>query len=427
VPDTVDDPARASGATARLLRPNDDVATALSDLRRGARVVVQAGATVREVTLLDDIPLGHKFAVRALAHGVRVRKYGEFIGRATRAIAPGAWVHEHNLETTAHPGCRREHGVSWQDAVEPANVVRVFGATRCTVGESPLFDAYNGAFYWIDVRETPAIHRLDVSTGAEARWPLDEDIGSIALIDGAANGHRLLAGLRSGFAVFDCTTASMTPLVDPEAHLPHTRMNDGKCDAAGRFWCGSMQPEAGTADGSLYVLDGNLACRKVLDDLVIPNGMTWSLDHRIMYLADTRRGCIWSFDFDLASGALGERRLFADLGAMPGGPDGATLDAQGFLWSAQFDGGCLVRYAPDGRVDRVVRLPVTKPSSCSFGGPDFRELYVTTATLRMTEEQVRAEPDAGRVLVLDAGVRGMPPSKFIPGTNCKFIPGTDFP
>src|SRR5262249_48057621 len=150
--------------------------------------------------------------------------------------------------------------------------------------------------------------------------------------------------------------------------------------------CGSMCPESGTADGSLYVLDGDLACRKVLDDLVTPNGMTWSLDGRTMYLADTRRGYIWAFDFDVASGALGERRLFADLGAMPGGPDGATLDAQGFLWSAQFDGGCLVRYAPDGRIDRVVRVPVTKPSSCAFGGPDWRELYVTTATLRMTEQ-----------------------------------------
>ena len=205
----------------------------------------------------------------------------------------------------------------------------------------------------------------------------------------------------------------MTPIHDPEPDTPGTRLNDGKCDALGRYWCGSMNPESGTADGSLYVLDRTLRCTKVLDDLVVPNGMTWSLDNRTMFLADTRRGVIWAFDFDLEAGTLRNRRVFADHASMPGGPDGATLDVEGCLWSAQVDGGCLIRYAPDGRIDRVVRVPVTRPTSVGFGGPGYRELYVTTSTRGMNDDDLRAEPHAGRVLVLDVGVAGLAPVRFV--------------
>ncbi|MEP6944082.1 MAG: SMP-30/gluconolactonase/LRE family protein [Betaproteobacteria bacterium] len=393
---------------ARLLRPVDDVATALSHLGKGTIVRMTSGSVVREVTLQDDIAAGHKFAVRALAAGLRVRKYGEFIGRTTASIAAGEWVHEHNLATSARHDGRHER--AWYEAAETAQAVRAIGGARCHVGENPLYDAARDRLFWIDVRETPAIHAITLSTGAEASWPLREDIGSIAL----AGDDRLLVGLRSGFAFFDCASGAMTPIIDPEAGMPNNRLNDGKCDAAGRYWCGSMNPESGTADGSLYVLERNLQCRNVLADLLTPNGMAWSDDGETMYLADTRRGHIYAFAFDTSAGTLSERRIFADLGAMPGGPDGATLDADGYLWSAQFDGGCLVRYAPDGAMDRVVRLPVTKPTSCGFGGPDYRRLYVTTATRGLGDEDLRAEPLAGRMLVLDVGVAGRPPIPFVP-------------
>jgi sugar lactone lactonase YvrE len=183
-----------------------------------------------------------------------------------------------------------------------------------------------------------------------------------------------------------------------------------------------MNPDAATADGNLWVLDAELRCTKVLDDFLTPNGMTWSLDGKTLYLADTRRGYIYAFGFDVATGTLGERRVFADLGALPGGPDGATLDAEGCLWSAQFDGGCLVRYAPDGRIDRVVRVPVTKPTACAFGGRDHRELFVTSATRGMSEAEKAAEPDAGRVLVLDVGVGGFEPVRFGKGSDSVFRP-----
>jgi sugar lactone lactonase YvrE len=136
-----------------------------------------------------------------------------------------------------------------------------------------------------------------------------------------------------------------------------------------------------------------------------------------MYLADTRCGTIYAFAFDVATGTLSGRRVFADVGALAGGPDGATVDADGFLWSAQFDGACVIRYDPRGRVDRVVRLPVTRPASCTFGGPDFRTLFVTTATRGLDAGQRRAEPLAGRVLALDVGVAGMPPVAFDVGAQ----------
>jgi len=401
-------PAQEHRQPAQLLRPVDDVATALSHLGKGTILRMTSGSVVREVTLQEEIAAGHKFAVRALAAGLRVRKYGEFIGRTTVPVAAGAWVHEHNLATSARHDGRHER--AWYEGAEPAQVLRVVGSARCHVGENPLYDEARDRLFWIDVRETPAIHAITLPSGAEATWPMREDIGSIALTD----DNRLLVALRSGFAFFDCGSGAMTPIVDPEPDLPHNRLNDGKCDAAGRYWCGSMNPESGTADGSLYVLERNLQWRKVLDDLLTPNGMAWSVDGATMYLADTRRGHIYAFAFDTGAGTLSERRIFADLGAMPGGPDGATLDADGFLWSAQFDGGCLVRYAPDGAMDRVVRLPVTKPTSCAFGGPGYRQLYVTTATRGLDEDDLRAEPLAGRVLVLDVGVAGRPPIPFVP-------------
>ncbi len=189
-------------------------------------------------------------------------------------------------------------------------------------------------------------------------------------------------------------------------------MADGAVAAAGRFWCGSLNPESGIAEGSLYVLDAAHNCRSVLGDWLTPNGIAWSVDQATMYVADTRRGEIYAFPFDVATGELGARRVFADLGAFPGGPDGAAVDCEGFLWSAQFDGGCLMRYAPDGELERVIRLPVSKPTSCAFGGAGYRQLFVTTASRGLGPDALRVEPLAGRMLVLDVGVGGLPPQHF---------------
>ncbi|MBA3507967.1 MAG: SMP-30/gluconolactonase/LRE family protein [Betaproteobacteria bacterium] len=403
-------PAPASHAStrleARLLQPNDDVATALFDLAAGAAIRVANGPLVHELTLQEDIRVGHKFAVRALAAGLRIRKYGEFIGRMTCDVPAGAWVHVHNLATSSRHSTQHER--AWYEQAQAPGAIRALGEPRCCVGESPVFDLDTNRLYWVDVRETPAIHMIELRSGAGQSWPMTEDVGSIAL----AGHNRLLVALRSGFAFFDCTTGALTPILDPEPAMPQTRLNDGKCDPLGRFWCGSMNPDSGIAEGSLYVLDADLRCRHVLPDWLTPNGMTWSLDGATMFVADTRRGFIHAFAFDPATGTLGERRVFADLGAFPGGPDGATIDCEGYLWSAQFEGGCLIRYAPDGSMERVIRLPVSKPASCAFGGAGYRQLFVSTATRGLSDQRLRAEPLAGSILVLDVGVAGVPPVAF---------------
>jgi sugar lactone lactonase YvrE len=391
-------------ADAKLLAATDDVATALRPLARGEQVVLPAG---QAIGLCQDIPFGHKFSVRSLSEGMRIRKYGEYIGRLLCDVGPGEWVHEHNLVTTARPApmtpdCRQV----------AAYVQETFGSV-CAVGESPVWDEARQRLYWVDVRDTPAIHWLDRFGGTpgdapQVRVPLEEDIGSLVL----TQEGRLLLALRSGFALFDPETGDRTALVDPEPDSPNTRLNDAKCDEAGRTWCGSMDPESGRAEGRLYCLGADGSCREGEGAFLTPNGPTFSLDGRTLYLSDTRKSLIFAYDCDAAAGRLGERRIFADLGAFPGGPDGATLDLDGYLWSAQWDGGCLLRFDPEGRIDRIVTVPVSKPTSCCFGGPDYRQLFVTTATRGLSEERRRLEPLAGRVLVLDVEVGGFPPARF---------------
>jgi sugar lactone lactonase YvrE len=391
-------------ADAKLLAATDDVATALRPLARGEQVSLPSG---QAIGLRQDIPFGHKFSVRPLSEGMRIRKYGEFIGRLLCDIGAGEWVHEHNLVTTARPaptapGCRQ---VS-------ARLEEAFGSV-CTVGESPVWDETRQRLYWVDVRDTPAILWLDrmgetQAHGAQVRVPLTEDIGSLVL----SEDGRLLLALRSGFAVFDPGTGARNAIVDPEPDNPNTRLNDAKCDEAGRVWCGSMNPESARAEGRLYCLGTDGSYRQGQGAFLTPNGPTFSLDGRTLYLSDTRKSLIFAYDYDVAVGRLGERRVFADLGAFPGGPDGATLDREGYLWSAQWDGGCLLRFDPEGRIDRIVTVPVSKPTSCCFGGPDYRQLFVTTATRGLSEERRRLEPLAGRVLVLDVEVGGFPPARF---------------
>lgn len=386
--------------------PLDDVATALVKLPAGADVALEASGVAATIRLTEDIPLGHKFSVRPLVDGLRVRKYGQFIGRMTHGIGAGSWVHVHNLETCA----RREPANErlWLEEGEVPQIVDVIGERRATVGESPVWDADAGRLYWVDVRSEPAIFMHDTRTGQNAEWPMLEDIGSIV----PAGGGRLVAAMRSGFAVFEPKGGGLKLLLDPEPELRANRLNDAKCDPAGRLWSGSMNPESGLAEGSLYVLDRDFSCRRVAEGYVTPNGHAWSLDGATMYLSDTRRGYIYAFSYDLGTGEAGERRVFADLGALPGGPDGATVDAEGYLWSAQFNSGCLLRLSPSGEIDRVVHLPVSKPTSCTFGGPGHSLLYVTTATRGLGPAELSAEPRAGCVLVLDVGVRGLPQTRF---------------
>jgi sugar lactone lactonase YvrE len=278
---------------------------------------------------------------------------------------------------------------------------------RARLGEGPVWDAREQALYWVDIR-APALHRFDPETGATRAWPMPEAIGAAALRE--AGGA--LVALRSGLHRLDLETGSLELVCAPEPDRADNRLNDGRCDRQGRFWVGSMNDQSRVPTGALYRADADGRCHRVLDGITVPNGLAWSPDGRVMYFADTPTRTIWAFDFDPVAGIPSRRRVFATVPDGAGYPDGATVDADGFLWSANWDGWQVTRYAPDGRPDRIVRLPVQRPTSCAFGGTALDVLYVTSAATRLTPEELARGPLAGGVFVVKAGVRGLPEPRF---------------
>ena len=272
------------------------------------------------------------------------------------------------------------------------------------LGECPLWCEREGVLWWVDSRG-PALKRWDPATGAVRALALPGVVGSVAFREKGG----MLAALQSGLHFLDTETGKVEVAAQPEAHLPENRFNDGRCDRAGRFWAGTMSDLRRDPTGSLYRLSADLSCTHMRGDIVVPNSLAWSPDNRTLYFGDTHRNRIWAFDFDLASGGISNERVFAET---EGRPDGSCVDADGGLWNAEYGNGRLVRYTPAGKVDRVIPMPVANPTCCCFGGKDFDTLYVTTATQRLTTEDLAKQPLAGSVLAVRPGVRGLPEARF---------------
>jgi sugar lactone lactonase YvrE len=280
-------------------------------------------------------------------------------------------------------------------------------AIPALLGESPVWCPIDKVLYWVDIKR-PAIHRFNPATGSSETWLMTEDIGCLALrqLGGA------IVALRSGFAYIDFCTGEVRKLASPVLGEPNLRFNDGRCDRRGRFWAGTLHEKRQVGTAALYRFDPDGQCSQMIGGITVSNGIAWSPDNLTMYFADSWTRTIFSFDFDLDSGTPYNRRIFAELPLGSGVPDGATVDSEGFLWSANFDGGCITRYAPNGSVDRVIQMPVQRPTSCAFGGEDFSILYVTSASLDLTEKQRIAAPLAGGLFAVDAGVKGLPEPRF---------------
>jgi sugar lactone lactonase YvrE len=285
---------------------------------------------------------------------------------------------------------------------------------RCSLGEGPCWSAAEGALYWTDV-PAKTIHRWHPATGAHRTWAMPEMVTAIAL---RKKGGLLIAS-HTGLDFFDPETGERRRFAAPEAAKPKNRSNDGKCDRQGRFWYGTMQnnfaedmselPITG-ASGALYRIDADCSVREMDGPFTICNTFAWSPDDRTLYFADTPVG-IYAYDFDPLGGTISNRRMFAPTDGN-GYPDGSAIDAEGFLWNARWDGGCVIRWAPDGRIERIVRLPCDRVTSCCFGGPSLDVLYVTTVRYGLDAAQLAAQPLAGGIFAIDAGVRGLPDGLF---------------
>ncbi len=275
---------------------------------------------------------------------------------------------------------------------------------RDALGEVPLWHAPTNCLWWIDVR-APNIQSWNPSTGEHHKFGLPTtSVGSWAFRQQGG----MLVSLRDGLYAFDSVSGQTSRLLAMEADVEGHRLNDGRADNRGRFWIGTMHDTVRGPTGSVYRVDPDLSVRKVFGHVDIPNSTVFSPDDKLMYFADSPAKKIWVFDFDLEEGRVSNRREFVDCTADAGVPDGSAIDQDGCLWNANYGGSRIVRYTPTGKVDRIIPLPVTQPTCCTFGGPGLDILYITTASQKLTPEQLALQPLAGGLFSVHTDTLGLP-------------------
>lgn len=280
---------------------------------------------------------------------------------------------------------------------------------RNNLGESVLWDDRLKRLVWVN------IHAGEIWT-----WQPDAQVKPVALTlservgaVGLTQGSGLIAALEASFVVVDAS--ANTPTLVAAVDHPHSsiRLNDGRVDPAGRFVCGGMDESSPQRSiSAVYVLGRGAAVSTLIDGVHCTNSLCWSPDGRTLYFTDMPSRRIEAFDYDVAAGQASNRRLFADLSAESGLADGSIVDAEGYLWNAQWGGSKVVRYAPDGSVDRQVVLPVSNPTCLTFGGPDLDILFITSAWFGLSDVQRAAEPHAGSIFALRPGVKGLPEHRY---------------
>jgi sugar lactone lactonase YvrE len=274
------------------------------------------------------------------------------------------------------------------------------------LGEGPRWDAVAQRLLWVDI-EGRALHLFDPARGEDRAIQLGDRIGSAAPTD----DDGVLVALADRLALVDLESESVQTLVE----IPHgeeMRLNDGACDPAGRFWVGSVALDFAPAAAALYRYSGEGGLDRMLEGVTISNGLGWSPDGRTMYYVDSMAYRIDAFDFDLATGAISERRPLTVIERGGGIPDGLAVDDEGGIWVALWGRAAIRRYSPDGELERVLDVPADNVTACCFGGVDGRSLYVTSASVDLSEEKRRARPLAGSVFVTELDVSGPPARPF---------------
>jgi len=275
-----------------------------------------------------------------------------------------------------------------------------------TLAEGPHWDPRAQRLYWVDI---PAhrVYVFDPQTGAQQSFDVGQYVG--AVVPRATGG--LLLAVQHGFAILDPASGHSQPIAEiaAEADEADLRFNDGKCDPAGRFWAGSYSMAGRQRAGSLYCLDADGDVRRAIADVTVSNGLAWSRDHTTMYYIDTPTQAVAAFDYDVATGAIANRRVVISIPAGSGWPDGMTIDAEGMLWVAHWGGSCVTRWDPArGTALETITLPTAHVTSCCFGGPGLDQLYITTARQGLSAAELAAQPTAGSIFRARPGVGGLP-------------------
>ena len=280
--------------------------------------------------------------------------------------------------------------------------VNVLVDIRALVGEGALWDEQAQMLYWVDILSN-ALFVYDPATGQNRSYDVGQHVGTVVL---RQSGGVMLA-VYDGFAEYDLASGKLTPLSDPESHLPGNRFNDGKCDPGGRFWAGTMAYTNQSTQGSLYRMDADHSVHKMLGDIGISNGIVWSHDKRTMYYIDSSAFTVRAFDYDNASGDISNERVIISVPREMGLPDGMAIDAEGMLWVAHYNGGCMRRWNPDtGQVIDQIDLPAKQITSCAFGGENLDTLFITSAAQQLDAAALAQQPLAGSLFSVKPGVTG---------------------
>jgi D-xylonolactonase len=275
------------------------------------------------------------------------------------------------------------------------------------VGEGPVWVAAERALWWLDIKGQ-RLFRFDPSSGAARSWAMPERIGA-AIPDG--DGGFVLLG-KTGVWRSCVPFEQFAKVSSPDSDRSGNRFNDAKCDPAGRLWGGSMDDDEREASGRLYRFDRLDAPVRVKDGVNLSNGLGWSPDGRLMYFVETLRRVIWVHDYDLATGEVRNARVFVTVPDADGYADGMCVDSDGCIWLAHWGGARVTRFTPQGKVDRVVSLPVPQVASCAFGGDGLDTLYVTTAAVGLDAAARGAAPLSGSLFAFRPGVKGLPVASF---------------
>ena len=281
-------------------------------------------------------------------------------------------------------------------------------AARATLGEGACWFADEQRLYWVDILKSE-VHRFDPATGKDEsrKTPCH-----VSLVQPTTRGD-LVLGTRDGIARMDFESGKFTLLCDPESDIPGNRFNDGKPDPRGRLFAGTIAYDGSDKKAALWRIEPDLTATKLIDHVGNSNGLGWSPDLKTFYWTDTKTGCVFAFDYDALTGDISNRRVIVEVDKSIGRPDGLTVDAEGFLWTALWAGHGVARWNPaTGELVAKVECPAANVTCPAFGGPDLDVLYFTTAQKGRDEAEPSPEAEAGNLFAAKVGVRGLPGFAF---------------